>query len=565
MKIYNQPVELIIETASSSKSFSTVHVKKELNNAGITTEEVHEPKVKSKSTASATLGKKGNVYVKTAIKDAEMNPWDVAHTTAKTLGKNAGFIEPDLPQEFVIDRNVDTPYKKGYNVGATSKGAGNGFDPDWQPKRNTIWHLDDKHSGLKSAREAVADIEYDIRIGHLDTGYSKVHPVIPDKIKNNNLQRNFIAGELANDAHDPNTSGLLRMPGHGTGTLGILAGGKVRLNTDDGVFNDYLGGAPTAEVICCRIAPSVILMKTSAFAEALHYLTELTLNGTPVHVVSMSMGGAPAKAWVSAVNKAYDAGITIVTAAGNNYNGLPTRHVIYPARFKRVIAACGVTYDFNPYFILKIDELQGCFGPERHMQKALAAFTPNTPWATVSNGKGIISFSGAGTSSATPQIAAAAANYYKKYHQQLDALLPWQRVEAIRNALYTKALKKVDGLKGSFKKYFGNGILQANASLSVPVATNLKMTEEDEMPWFPILTTIFKAKPKTVGNRMEMFNTELAQLVYYYPDLALIIDNEEKAYEKVSKKKWKQFTDAVIAHPASSITLKQYLMSTHTP
>lgn len=64
---------------------------------------------------------------------------------------------------------------------------------------------------------------------------------------------------------------------------------------------------------------------------------------------------------------------------------------------------------------------------------------------------------------------------------------------------------------------------------------------------------------------MEMFNTELAQLVYYYPDLALIIDNEEKAYEKVSKKKWKQFTDAVIAHPASSITLKQYLMSTHTP
>ncbi len=68
-----------------------------------------------------------------------------------------------------------------------------------------------------------------------------------------------------------------------------------------------------------------------------------------MHVVSMSMGGAPSKAWAQAVNSAYEAGITVITASGNNINGLPTQHVIYPARFGRVIAACGVTNDLRAY------------------------------------------------------------------------------------------------------------------------------------------------------------------------------------------------------------------------
>ncbi len=123
------------------------------------------------------------------------------------------------------------------------------------------WHLDDAFSQLKSAREAVANNNYVVRIGHLDTGYDPTHAIIPDSVRNNKLQRNFVDGENDMDAHDPRTAGTLRMPGHGTGTLGILAGNKIRLNTDDGVFNDYLGGAPFAEVICCRISPSVVLFK----------------------------------------------------------------------------------------------------------------------------------------------------------------------------------------------------------------------------------------------------------------------------------------------------------------
>jgi hypothetical protein len=223
-----------------------------------------------------------------------------------------------------------------------------------------------------------------------------------------------------------------------------------------------------------------------------------------------------------------------------------------------VIAACGVTFDYAPYYTKLINEMQGNYGPARHMNNAIAAFTPNTPWASMGSGR--INFSGAGTSSATPQVASAAAIYYRKNHQKLDALQPWQRVEAIRNALFSSALKKVKTGFSSYKDYFGNGILQANAALAVPVATNLPMASKDSVPWFPILNTIFKARPdKEQQARLEMFNTELAQLVFLHPELAAKIDDDMKDYEKIGKKKWNDFVKAVIEHPETSVTLAKFL------
>jgi hypothetical protein len=277
------------------------------------------------------------------------------------------------------------------------------------------------------------------------------------------------------------------------------------------------------------------------------------------------MGGAPSKIWADSVNAAYEAGITMVSAAGNNFAGLPTRHVVYPARFGRVIAASGVTFDFKPYYTKKKDEMQGCFGPPRHMLKALSAFTPNTPWASVESGT--IRFSGAGTSSATPQIAAAAAIYYRKYHEELDNLNPWKRVEAIRNALFSSAIKKVKDKRYNedFINYFGNGILQANEALKIKVVSNLVKAPEDKVPWFPVLNTVFRDLPnQQQKTKLDMFNTELAQMVFNNTELKEIIDNDEAEYDKVGKKKWKAFKDAIISHPSTSVTLKKYLQRKYT-
>jgi subtilisin family serine protease len=565
MRKTNQPIELIIQTPPSNLQSKSMpgDLSQKLKAVGIDVEIIlNEGSTSAKKAKGLNIGEtqNRNVLAKTKAMDTEINPWDMAYLSADAAGKSASYIEPNALNEFVADRKVDTPADK-LNPKAFGSGRTNDdYDPDWHPDSNIIWHLGDKYSQLKSAREAVADNDYTVRIGHLDTGYSATHFAIPDSIRKNRLQRNFVAHENPNDAHDPFKEGFLKQPGHGTGTLGLLAGGKINIATANGQFNDYLGGAYFADVICCRISESVILFKTSAFADALNYLTELTLAGTQVHVVSMSMGGAPSKIWADAVNAAYEAGIFVATAAGNNFAGLPTRHVVYPARFGRVTAACGVTYDFEPYYTSKLDEMQGCYGPRRDMSKALSAFTPNTPWASVESGT--IRFSGAGTSSATPQIAAAAAIYYKKYHAELDQLPPWKRVEAIRNALYLSALKKVPDqtYNKDFATYFGNGIIQVAEALKIPVASNLKKTPEDEMPWFPILNILFKAVPDAQQKtRLDMFNTELAQLVYYTPELRAIINGDKSDYNRIGTKKWMKFKDAVISHPSTSVTLRKYL------
>jgi subtilisin family serine protease len=566
MKIFNQPIELIVKPGPlGGKAAGAGNISKLLGAAGLPVEDIVDRSVElpakpgQKRAAKSVPGTQANRYVRTRITDAEMNPWDAAHLGAKALGSGVAFVEPDMLNEYVVDRNVDVPFKQGMAKG--KKPDTDNYDPDWQPHKNTIWHLGDDFSQLAKARAAVAALDTPVRIAHIDTGFNSTHAAIPDAIRCHPLQRSFIDGEEHLDARDRYIGGTGRMPGHGTGTLALLAGGKMKIKTDDGIFNDFLGGAYFAEVFCLRISPTVILFKTSAFAEAVNYLAALCRSGTPVHVVSMSMGGAPSRAWTEAVNKAYEAGIVLVTASGNNFGGVPTRHVVYPARYNRVLAASGVTYDRKPYFIQKLTEMQGCFGPEQYMDNAISAFTPNMPWAY--GDKSAIDFSGAGTSSATPQVAAAAAIYYRKYAAELNALPPWQRAEAIRYALRKSASKKATPIN-SFRNDFGNGILQAYDALSIPVNGNVQKTPEDTTPWFPILTTMFKAKPgATPSAKLQMFNTELEQLIYYYPDLGAIIDDGRRATDKVGARKWKAFTEAVLAHPSASTALKKYLMATH--
>src|SRR5262249_38228226 len=150
----------------------------------------------------------------------------------------------------------------------------------------------------------------------------------------------------------------------------------------------------------------------SCIAQAIAYVADLCMSDeTRVHVLSMSIGGVASEAWANAVNMAYERGVILVTAAGNNFStglgGVPTTSPVYPARFERVLSACGVMGNLKPYYGLRVGTMQGNWGPENKKATSLAAFTPNTPWARRSNDQ-IVDMDGAGTSSATPQIAAAA-------------------------------------------------------------------------------------------------------------------------------------------------------------
>ena len=64
--------------------------------------------------------------------------------------------------------------------------------------------------------------------------------------------------------------------------------------------------------------------------------------------------------------------------------------------------------------------MQGNYGPDSKMDTALGAYTPNVPWAQIDCEK-IVDMDGAGTSAATPQIAAAAALWLAEHFDTVSA------------------------------------------------------------------------------------------------------------------------------------------------
>jgi tetratricopeptide (TPR) repeat protein len=220
----------------------------------------------------------------------------------------------------------------------------------------------------------------------------------------------------------------------------------------------------------------------------------------------MSMGGVASQAWAEAINALYERGVFVVTAAGNNYANLPTHDVVYPARFKRVVAACGVMANQAPYADLGRMLMAGNYGPASLMTQAIAAYTPNTPWARF-GAPDIVDHDGNGTSSATPQVAAAAAIWIAHNMDAWKAYSnDWMRVEAVRKALFGAA-QKADS------KHFGHGLLRAKDAMSaIAEASSVSMQPADaaNLALLRLLTGLGAAAP---GPKQRMFELEALQLI----------------------------------------------------
>jgi len=480
------------------------------------------------------------------LPDGAATPWDLAHSqVASQLGVDESavmFAEPDLEQSFP-DTNEKNPGGGPMLALEASCGSvpqqdigGKVLGPD-----HFAWHLDDEFTQLRKAREAVPFNPPRTRIAHIDTGYDRGHESQPQNLLQN-LERSFVDGDNdPNSADDPNRGNAFPdNSGHGTGTISILAGSHIAQ------FNETLGGAAGADILPLRISNSVVLFRTSAFAQALRYAIE-----QKVDVISISMGGAPSRAWNEAVNDAYEAGICICAAAGNNIEGIPTQHVVYPARYHRVLAVCGVMANDAPYTDLSSRQLQGNFGPDSSMTAALSTYTPNIPWAVFGCGS-TLRLNGEGTSAATPQIAAAAALWMEKYKTSLSR--DWHRVEAVRHALFSSAKKQ--GVNGS---RMGRGILQAHAALGVSPVLNLPKTpaDSDSFAVLRVLTGFGLADPPP---RQNMFEIELAQRWLYNPALNQLVPDPD-AVQDIPKETLRQFMDALIQDDKASVALRRHIAS----
>ena len=327
---------------------------------------------------------------------ADGGAWDQCH---QILEQNPGVaqVEPDLQQAWIFDKRLAQDRGVGLRAGAAQpQDIGDGYAGD---RNDNYWFRSDAHGQFDAALAATGDPGEGrrVRIAHLDTGYDPAHATKP-KFLRADLARNFVDPDRPNDATD-RSSGPFSNFSHGCGTLSILASaGNAALHA--------FGCAPNAEIVPIRVANSVVLFWNSSIARGLDHVHDLCRNNaTRVHVVTMSMGGLPSQAWAEAINALYDAGVVVVTAAGNNYANAPTRFIVYPARFGRVVAACGVMADDSPYANLPPERMAGNYGPGSKLVTAVAGYTPNVPWARFGSGS-IVDFDGNGTSSATPRSPA---------------------------------------------------------------------------------------------------------------------------------------------------------------
>lgn len=516
-----------------------------------------EPLFRTQELVSAGLVQSNdapNWYVATTSQNiSELHPWDVAHrlfARQATLGQAVfiDYAEPDLEHEWAY-ANADFSHPSMAAFAEVCEQ--NSPDGNYPPGPEFAWHLGDKYTQLESARQQVGDTTGErVRIAHLDTGFDPTHQTRPMYL-NLQFQRDILDDDW--DARDPGVRGLLRNPGHGTGTAGILAGNV----TSAAGFGKFLGGNPFAEVIPVRVANSVARFYTSSMARGIEYAIA---PGVPAdatqrcHVVSISLGGVASKAWAQAANMAYEAGVVVVAASGNNFGGKPTRYTVYPARFRRVIGVSGVTADFLPYDHIKPWVMQGNSGPASKMRTAIAAFTPNIAWPEMAC-PGIVDLDGSGTSAATPQVAAAASLWLQKHMLNQPHIYEqgWQIVEAVRYALFTSAKRYPD-----LFEYFGNGTLRALDALNVspPAPGNLTMQKPDEIvfPWLQALTPW----EDLLKGLQEMFTLETVQLSQRDAALAQMLGNPDEM-EGASKRRREDFFEAIIYHPHASSSLKGFL------
>jgi hypothetical protein len=397
---------------------------------------------------------------------------------------------------------------------------GQGPSPVWPTdKNNPLWYLDDGHSQLLSARKIVEDategLDGKVRIGILDCGLDGSYAAMPERIID---ETNGNAMGILDDVASTNlgTPGQIGT-GHGTATITLLAGRKVKWKVNGQYETNYLGADPHATIVTGFISPWVISLETADMAYGIDYASRVK----HCDVISMSNGGSPCLIWADAVNAAYERGTAIFTACGDFYSFVGTdlgfivpSSTVYPAAFRRVVGVTGVTATGKTNAKNSLWNLvrhpgsimdwlsRGSYGGDMQGQHFLgvgglpdnaeiwdngmlhafpiAAYTPNTIWAasSVDTGKtNQIDLTGSGTSAATPQVAAAAALWLRMNYDAINKAHEWsmwKKAEAVYVALLASAQRRVPGKPDH---YLGAGTLKAKDALHYSYADVCKLED----------------------------------------------------------------------------------------
>lgn len=176
-----------------------------------------------------------------------------------------------------------------------------------------------------------------VEIGHPDTGYLRCH-AIETKL---GLEEGFYFSESEEvpqgyaSTNNPNND-LPANLGHGIATASlIISPNKEEEKAQNQISGDVIGVAYAAKLIPLRIHCSS--QDTEVFspllATAINKAAELD-----VHIISISIGGAPSLAVRKAIINAQKKGIIVVASAGHSVN-----FAVWPAAYEQVVAVAAST------------------------------------------------------------------------------------------------------------------------------------------------------------------------------------------------------------------------------
>ncbi len=258
----------------------------------------------------------------------------------------------------------------------------------------------------------------DIRVAHLDTGYTRhpafgtwtpagINPVVLAK-----KGRDFFDNRP--DPLDPLTQVPLQDPGHGTRTGSALAA------VDAGNIRSLAPGLP---LVPYRVNDNSLIGGRAA--RAIGEAIPDAIKRNDCRIVSISLGFPVVNdhAMGEGVDFAYDRGVIVIGAAGQEIN-----KVCYPGKHRRAIAVAGVTRANRIYYPYESYARIDVWAPADHIWRA------NVPPESYGEGEG--------TSYAVPHVTAAAAMWLRLRGPEIDAAYsePWQRVEAFRVLLRSSGI-----------------------------------------------------------------------------------------------------------------------------
>ncbi len=308
----------------------------------------------------------------------------------------------------------------------------------------------------------------DIRVGHIDTGYSE-HSALAWQNGASTTVDPSLGFDYFQNQTDPRDQFLpTGNPGHGTRTSATIGG---FYPTATGT--PFYGAAPGVKIVPYRATDSVIIdhvkrMVADAIQDA------LTKNCA---VISISLGGLFGdRKLARALDDAYEKGVIVVCAAGNIW-----KEVIYPGRYNRCVTMGGVAPGMRPWAGSACGQYVDLCGPAQQVRRLKPEPLPPGTAAT-----GLYAPpDGNGTSYATALCAGVAALWLAWHGDaKLNAAYaqPWMKAAAFKRLLRQTAYvpSAAEMPQGWDKTQYGSGIVDAQALLGAPL---------------PLAGDLHKAKP----------------------------------------------------------------------